>query len=311
MTSAQKFRVTGHVVWPVRPNVDKTERVVEVGESQFVVSLDFPSVYFIDKELKLANPNWCQLSVSWRQTFFGTRKAACKWASSKDGSKVLIEKIERAQHAYVDVLKSEFYENYDVHCIRHFGPLDWPYICVRFAGIVVFKRIGSSLGAHFRSLRSSLESLPEVCRRISFEQRTLQRAIDLAQCGYPTESVLLAAAVLDAFVQKFLHGLMARRLIEGESAEQLLRNVMTKRMATYLDAVLKLASGHSLAEDDPSLFDRLLKVNRQRNDAIHNGKELTRADAYEACDMVHLVATYLSGVNSDIAPKLRAPKFFT
>ncbi|WP_141202413.1 hypothetical protein [Thiomonas delicata] len=307
----QKFRVTGHVVWPVRPNVDKTERVVEVGESRFIVSLEFPSVYFVDKELKLANSNWCQLSVSWRQPFSGTRNAARKWASSKDGSKVLIEKIERAQHAYVDVLKSEFHENYDVHCIRHFGPLDWPYVCVQFAGALVFKRIGSSLGAHFRSLRSSLDSLPDVCRRISFEQRTLQRAIDLAQCGYPTESVLLAAAVLDAFVQKFLRALMALRFIEEESAEQLLRNVMTKRMATYLDAVLKLASGHSLAEDEPGLFERLLKVNKQRNDAIHNGRELARADAYEACDMVHKVAMYLSLVNADVAPQLRAPKFFT
>lgn len=260
--------------------------------------------------MRLVNANWCQISVAWRQPFSGARGQAIKWASTKKGSGQLIEKIERAQHAYVDILKNEFHNNYDVHCIRHFGPLDWPYFHVEFSGVRVFERIGSSLGTHFRSLPTSLDTLPDVCRHISFEQRTLQRAVDLAQCGYPTESVLLAAGVLDAFVQKFLHALMADRMVHSDSADQLLRNVMTKRMATYLDGLLKLASGRSLSEDNPELFSRMLKVNGNRNNAIHNGKELTRVDAYEACSMVYEVTKYLNEINPGVASELNRPTFF-
>jgi hypothetical protein len=304
------YRAHGRLVWPVRPNVEKVSRVVELGGSYFVASLEFPSTYFVAHSLKLANMNWCQVTVSWRQRFAGSTKQARSWAKTKNGGDQLLRNVERVQHAFIDVLKNELSDNYDVHCIRHFGPLDWPYYQIDFAGARVKERIGSSLGTHFRSIPTELDSLPDICMQISFEQRTLQRAIDLSQCGYPTESVLLAAAVLDASVQKILHNLMQEKQIQADSAKQLLRNVMTKRMVTYLDAVLKLASGHSLFEENPDLFKKMVKVNADRNDAIHNGKELTRADAYDACRVAYEVITYLCSIKPGIIPTINSPTFF-
>jgi hypothetical protein len=260
--------------------------------------------------LKLASVSWSQISVEWRQPFFGTAAQARRWARSNTGTELLLQKIERAQNAFVDIAKREFSSNYDVHCVRHFGPLDWPLFQLVMAGTRVVDRIGSSFGSHFRSIPASLEVLPSVCRQVSFEQRTLQRAVDLSQCGYPTESVLLAAAVLDAFVQKFLSLLMADKHIKTESSEQLLRNVTTRRLLTYLDAVLKLASGRSLSEDHHALFQRMIKVNSNRNDAIHNGKELSRIDAYEACRVAYEVIRYLCGIRPGVMPELKEPVFF-
>ncbi|KGD55120.1 hypothetical protein DP49_1120 [Burkholderia pseudomallei] len=99
-------------------------------------------------------------------------------------------------------------------------------------------------------------------------------------------------------------------MVNSDSADQLLRNVMTKRMATYLDGLLKLASGCSLSEDNPELFSRMLKVNGNRNNAIHNGKELTRVDAYEACFVVYEVTKYLNEINLGVASELNRPTFF-
>ena len=311
MPNGQKqYGVVGRLVWPVRPNVEKTSRVVEVSGSRYIVSLEFPTTYFVTTQIKVFNLNWCQVTVHWRQRFCGSKKAALTWAKSDNAKEALLDRMEAAQNAFIDVVKTTFFNNYDIHCVRHFGPLDWPYFGLYLAGNKVVERIGSSFGSHFRSIRTVLESLPDVCRQVSFEQRTLRRAVDLAQCGYPTESALLATAVLDATVQKVLKALMGEKHVASNSAEQLLRNVMTKRMATYLDGVLKLTCGRSLSEDEPALFARMSNVNRNRNDAIHNGKELARREAYEACNVAYEVINYLGKLGANWIPDVKEPKFF-
>lgn len=306
----QQYPVSGRVVWPVRPNVEKAVRAIDVGGSRFLISLEFPPFFLLPGGIKLAGGGWCQLTVKWRQSFSGDRAEALRWAASKSGGEVLLQKVERAQHEFIDVIKSKIANHYDVQCIRHFGPLDWPLFRLFLSRKMVQERIGSSLGVHFRSIPLSLDALPNVCSTIPFEQRTMQRAVELSQCGYPTEGALLAAAVLDAFVQRVLNELMARKGIRADSAEQLLRNVMTKRMATYLDAVLKLASGRSLSEDNPALFKQMMRVNANRNNAIHNGHELTRRDAYDACVAVYEIAMYLREMLPEVMPRFEKQVFF-
>ena len=51
-----------------------------------------------------------------------------------------------------------------------------------------------------------------------------------------------------------------------------------------------------MKDDESSLFDRTMKLNRARNDAIHNGIEVTRSQAREACRDVFDVLDYINSV---------------
>ena len=146
--------------------------------------------------------------------------------------------------------------------------------------------------------------------QVDFSVRSLNRAYALAEHGYPTEASLLAFATLDNELKKILTEYMLDNGMEKEAASNLLRAIIQKRISTYLDSILFLVAGKSLRNDDQKLFESVKKANKARNDAIHNGEELSRHDAYEILDIVFQVCKYLNSINSKHQIEIDRPIYY-
>ncbi len=295
---ASTVDIVATLVWPIRPNVTDFTHTLTLDGRAFRLEFSFPAIYRVTGDLSLAGIGWSRLTVSWEQPFDGSVDEMAEWARDPLNAQKLLECAERAQNALIDLAKDRGPTDFNLECIRHFGPIEWPIYSMAVGGAEVFLRIGSATAAQFRSFRSEMLPSGTVPSIVPFERRTWRRAYDLAQSGYPTEASLLAAAVLDSAVQKFLLSTMKSRGVDTESAKELLRNTMTKRLTTFLDSVLKLATGRSLKEDHPDLFARVKKMNLNRNDAIHNGKELGRSAAMESLNVCREVLRYLKGIKA-------------
>ncbi len=295
-------QVEVRLVWPVRPNVEPFTTTLSYQQSNFDIQLDFPVLYQVAPEVLLNGYSWSNLSIRWEHNFSAERQSFAEWAADSANASRLVESAEQVQNRLIDFAKSSPVSPDDLSCVKHFGPIDWPMYSVSVEGVVVYTKLGASAWTQFRSQQSTFISSGATIEQIEFSKRTLRRAGDLALSGYTTEAALLAVAVLDNAVQKHLIRTMIGRGIKRESADSLLRNVTTKRIATYLDPVLKLICQHSLAEEDKQLFKRILKINQRRNDAIHNGAEVSRKDAIEAIEACEAALLYLDGVEKSAAP---------
>lgn len=242
---------------------------------------------------------WTRLSIRFEFPFCGTQRDFVAWARSPNGTRRLVDEVITIQNLLIDHLKMEFPFSPNLRSVRHCGPADWPYISLTSGEDRLYERASASLRSDVAALPLSpqLASL-RTGAPVPAVARGLLRACDLADCGYPTEALLLAVAIMDATVQRALASAMADNGLDNESSLTLLRNTTQRRFATYLDPVLKLVCGHSLKEDDRSLFGRILQINNTRNDAIHRGLEVARSDAQNACLNVFDVLEYLNRVVS-------------
>lgn len=271
------------------------------------VTLDYEDVVKISQEV-FSGMSWTRMQFSFELSFDGDGDSFAKWCQSDNGFERLVDTVLLLQNAVIDDIKSEHSFNPSLSNLRHFGPSEWPYVGFTVDGVLVAERANAALRPMALPVKPTLGRLsagtpPEVTFR------GLVRACDLADCGYPTEAVLIAFAILDATVQRVLLAGMTDVGLSVNSANALLRNTTQSRLATYLNSILKLLRGHSLEEDRPSLYASLSQLNKTRNDAIHSGIEVTRSDARNACITVFDVLEFLDSVGPlrlDLPPR---PKF--
>ncbi len=274
-----------------------------------VVQLSYESVLSIGEE-KFAAASWTKVEIEGDQPFNGTRDALLTWGRSAAGCEALVDETLSLQNLFVDHLKVAYSFNPHLATVRHFGPAEWPYTTVTLDGSTVLERANPALLSAVAARRIT-PSLPRLCggERLPPALRGLLRACDLVECGYPTEAALTAFSILDAAVQETLTVGMQSLDVDPDSAEQLLRNTTQSRLATYLGPILKLITGHSLAEDHATLFGTAKSLNAQRNAAIHQGTDLTRSDGRRACLIVFDVLEYLNVVSSPTRELCPRPQF--
>lgn len=250
---------------------------------------------------------WTKLVLSFPFKFEGDAAAFADWARTDNGTRRLLDEAVKIQNLVIDHIKAAHAYDAQIGNVRHFGPAEWPYVRCDSGGTLLFHVANAGLRAAIASA-PLVVALPKLAagEELSFAARSLLRALDLVDCGYPTEALLIGAALLDATVQDALMTGMQKVGVQKDSADALLRNTTQKRLATYMDPVLKLVHGRSLREDDPDLFSRMLSVNTARNDAIHNGIEVHRSTARDALVCVFDVLDYLrscSGMQISLPPR--------
>lgn len=290
----RNYAIRAELVWPVRGSVDACKVALQIKGQKFLTELDYPASISVAASITVPNVSWSRLIISWQQPFDGSLKDFRTWCSQPASQSKLIEKAEAAQSEFVDRLyRLNAADRQLAACIRHFGPRDWIAARMFSASQSVFELMGSGM-LHLVSTRS-VNPTPTMLSAgaLSGEERTLHRAANLTECGYPTEGLLLAFSVLDSCVQRFLTQAMRAKGVSNDAAEQLLRNTTTKRLSTYLDSVLHLTTGQSLRASQPQLFNEVVRINGQRNDAIHNGTTASRALARDACRVVSSVLAFL------------------
>lgn len=290
------YPVAVELVWPVRPNVSECTTTFARADIMFQCVMSFPNLYEISSGVILNGTTWSQVRLDWEQPFQGDATSFIDWCKKIEGTDRILLVAEAAQNYLIDFLKESFPNNPDLTCIKHFGPVDWPLRRLSVGEKNIHLRINDSVGSQFRSQKSTLIPPGTVITDVGFTQRSLRRAADLIASGYPTEGALICIAVLDAYVQQFLTTAMGKQGVGKDAAEALLRNTTTKRLSTYLDPVLKLATTRSLQEDDTGLFKELGLINFLRNQAIHNGKDLTRKEAGHFLSTVRSILDYLGAI---------------
>ena len=232
------------------------------------------------------------------------------WLRTQSGRRQLTDTTLTYQNIFIDHLKAEFPYNQNIAHIRYYGAAEWPYISVSCGKEVLWERATPGLRSQIAStpLEPQLASLSEG-PDLSTPARVVARAATLVECGYPTEGLLTAVAVLDTISQDTLVAGMVGLGLGEEVAVGQLRNVTQQRLETYLDSLLKIVGGHSLREDDPSLFAKVREINRARNDAIHRGQEVARSFAQEAVQAIHDVLEFLNRVTTNRIDAGPRPRF--
>lgn len=126
------------------------------------------------------------------------------------------------------------------------------------------------------------------------ERIKILRAVELLNGGYHTEALLVAFALLDSYVQQEIEELLTAKGIRKPSVFS--RLVRERRMTTFLGPVLKSLTGHSLEKDRPAVWENLEKVNRDRNDAIHDSRDIPYERAKRGIETTRDVLLYLGSI---------------
>ncbi|MFC1924044.1 hypothetical protein ACFLXA_01585 [Chloroflexota bacterium] len=140
----------------------------------------------------------------------------------------------------------------------------------------------------------------------------LLRAVELLNCGYRTEALLVAFSILDSAVQEALSLILEDRGVS--EPEAFLKKVTKKRLEKFLDPLLKKLTGHSLKKDNPELWDKLGTVNNNRNRAMHRAIDMDYRQSKEGIETIRDILLYISKIprpitkseesDDKVAPKL-------
>jgi len=155
-------------------------------------------------ELRIVAQGWTFFECKYRFPFNGTSDALATWLRTKAGVRRAYQDAQAYQNSVIDRMKAAYPFNTDIANLRHFGPADWPFITVVAGGMPVLTIANPAL-------RAELTTVPLEIRETLMQEDPpssvlagLLRAYDLLQCGYPTESVVVAFSLLDAFLQEEL-----------------------------------------------------------------------------------------------------------
>jgi len=298
------------VSWPIRPNIEPFQCEIQ-SKHNTKASISFPAKYEIPPDIVLAGITWTRIDFEWTQPFEGGPLAAYAWSKSARGSEKLLSMAEEYSAILVDSLRALHPQDRNLAGLRSFGVRDWPHYEFGVEGFPKTTRVGVHAEQQFRSVATQLFEGAEISliKSGSFSVRGLLRASDLAEGGYPTEAVLIAFGALDVSVQSFLNKKMQLKGVAKDAAEAMLRNITTKRLNTYLDSVLMLACGKSIT-DTPHLAKAIASANKARNDAIHNGLELSRGEAVTIIQSIADTFEYLKAIDSEFEPEYLRPSFF-
>ena len=141
------------------------------------------------------------------------------------------------------------------------------------------------------------------------ESTLLVRATNLVSLGFYQEAILVSFSVLDAKVQELV---TSRLQVECGTTEkqtkQFLRGIMSARLDTFLNFLMRALDKASLASNDPSLNTKLMKLNTKRNAIVHRAEPASRSEAIEAIATVVEVLAFAEkhhGASYDLPQCLR------
>lgn len=141
------------------------------------------------------------------------------------------------------------------------------------------------------------------------DAKRIMSALDLVNLGFFTEAFVAAFSLLDDLTQRVISGGLKAKGFAERDQESFARAIKEQRLDHYLNNVSRLCDWVSLRDKDPDLNSGVLKVNRIRNDVMHGDRELERAEALWAIDVIVRVIGHLRenpfGVTVTRFPALR------
>jgi hypothetical protein len=310
MSAAKPVSFVARVTWPVRGNFSQFSCYLQHKHIAFA-TVSYPATYEVLPELKLNGTSWTCVDLQWSQPFVGGEPSAHAWVRTTAGNVRILTRVEELSNDLIAALRASYSNDRNFAGLRNFGVRDWPYYEYGVSGLEPVRRIGVHAESQFRSV----PTLPfsgnpvSVLGASSFPARALLRASDLAESGYPTEAVLIAFGALDAAVQSFLVRKLKERGVDAEAAGGMLRNITTRRLTTYLTSVLKLVAGTSIASNE-ALAAGLTRANKARNEAIHNGYEISRVESIEIISLIADTFEFLISIDEGFEPEYVRPHFY-
>ncbi|WP_152036611.1 hypothetical protein [Burkholderia pyrrocinia] len=296
---AQDHIIKAGLYWPIRAGLESGTFNLRHRGKSFSLTISQPQ--FIDigvPGVSVPAYSFTLVEITWEKPHQLNGAPLLEWAKSAKSK--LLEEAEGLQNHFIDLLfTSTIRHNHNLDHVRHFGISDWAASYVNVDGMAVGVDLSPQAMSLVSENRVAIPVEDLAAESVSFLQKTLQRSYRIANSGYPTESLLLSAAVIDATTQQFLEKSMQKRGLAEESAKELLRNTTTKRLKTYLDPVLKLVANRSLSDEQPALYTRMVRLNELRNDAIHNGRETSRSEAIEGCKTAFEILKFLYSVDCE------------
>jgi hypothetical protein len=245
---------------------------------------------FIFNTMQFEHKSTC-IRMSIPHKFTGTIQDFQHWAETKGRSEI-IDLSYVAQNIVIDAVKVSFCKNQLFDALRYFGPSDWVYLDIS----VENKNVICQMNRFYFTAIPPSEAINDlgIHSPLSSAGRMLLRSSTLINSGYPTEGFLIAFATLDSTIQdSIIHGMRLRGLNEKD-AKSHLRTILTKRAETYLTSLYQIIFGRSLLFDNNDLLKSIKKINHQRNDAIHSGIEISRAEAQDAIGVILKAMKYLA-----------------
>ena len=125
----------------------------------------------------------------------------------------------------------------------------------------------------------SVKPIPVVVRR-------MMSSMDLVNLGFYTESFVNLYALLDDLVQEVIKSGLEKKGLNKSQQKELLMAIKESRLKHYLTSLAKICDWESLEVEDKPLFDKLMKVNKLRNNIMHGSARLSRTETIDSSNTI-------------------------
>lgn len=269
--------------------------------------------YRVDFEYKgysiKAESNFTVITFKHHFMYKGSTEQFSDWGRGKGGADIA-RHIVRLVNRLIDLVQATFEESNDnpFPHIRHVGIRDFVSmnsLCgdrrqnlISYAQPAMYSRLAErSVGLVSKINFSTEDDVPK-------EKNRILRAVELLNCGYHTEALLISFALLDYFVQDAVEKMLKERGVTDPNEKAVgnprafLKDIPSRRMQNYLGPLLKILTGHSLQEDNLELWENLKEFNKYRNEAIHSSADTSYEKAKQGIEITRDILLYLGTIPS-------------
>jgi len=266
-------------------------------EGQPRVAVSGGVVSAIDRPPLPLNTTWCTfIEVQTKFPFTGTQAEAESWVRDHAAGIVSDSIIPRVNQLTLG-LKRTAPDLLITGTLRTVGDMDLAFVNLAFEGKVIFSR-GTSTFIYGigTSLRRTVV-IVDLTKPVAKEKAVLIRSAELVNHGYFVEAFVVAFALLDHVVRRFVEERLPN--LRVEEAKELLQRIESQRLQTYLGSLTRLICGRSPL-DSKALNDDLKWLNQKRNAVMHEGYECTRREAQRGLEVVMCILHALKELGAQL-----------
>lgn len=299
MNNNSKYQVEFYACLPFRPKILPFEwdYTFQSDQWQTSYSLTMPDTFSLHfpglkpPKLEVNTQSNAIITIKTSIAYRGSLNELLAWASA-DKYKTIQENLHRKLNDFLDRIKYWHYDTFRTSNVRNVGLLDLVFYTIQLEDKSSFVRFSPSFPIEKEiDLQKQLdESVNDrMTANVPTEWRTLVRAVDLVNHGFPTEGFIVAFALLDQLTQDFVKQKMSHLTPTEKST--LLRQIESRRLSTYLGPLLKTLTGETPLEKHETR-QTLKWLNSLRNEALHDGNECTIEDSKRAIQFIHELLIY-------------------
>jgi hypothetical protein len=259
----------------------------------------------------------CQIKIPNDIQLFPTKNNALNWPRSSEGRRYLEDAFLTRINYFFDSLmyiSSQYNPDHEkLMNIRPIGSKDIITIifyindkCVAVQGNSLFERMLKNKINNDDDLWNPNDHLVHMLLPVPIEHKLLTRSYVLLNIGFYQEAILVAFSVLDAKLRELIEKRIQSELaLEKKEIKEYLMNIPINRLDTFFNFLFKLLDKTSLKSKEKDLFNDLKKINRKRNQIVHNGESATRE---EAANSILIIARAMEHLNKYHKGDFKIPK---